>query len=45
MALDYIPAQVPIVGDVLSVVLQMVTFGVLSFCLSMIVVYCGVVIY
>lgn len=32
--LDYVPAVVPLVGDVLSTILQMTTFGVLCFCLS-----------
>jgi hypothetical protein len=30
-----VPAKVPLVGGVLSTVLQMSTFGVLCFCLSM----------
>jgi len=34
MALDYVPAKVPLVGDIFSVILQMSTFGVLTFCLS-----------
>ena len=34
MALDYVPAKVPLVGEVISVILQMSTFGVLCFCLS-----------
>lgn len=39
MALDYIPAKVPLAGDVLSVVLQMSTFGLLSIFLSKIDTY------
>lgn len=34
MALDYLPAKVPVAGQVIGVVLQMSTFGVLCFCLS-----------
>jgi hypothetical protein len=29
-----LPAKVPLVGEVLSTILQMSTFGVLCFCLS-----------
>jgi hypothetical protein len=35
MAVDYVPAKVPLAGKVLSTTLQMSTFGVLCFCLSM----------
>ncbi|KAH7095077.1 hypothetical protein FB567DRAFT_20056 [Paraphoma chrysanthemicola] len=34
MAVDYVPAKVPVVGQVISVILQMSTFGVLCFCLT-----------
>jgi hypothetical protein len=34
MTLDYVPAKVPVFGDVLSIVLEICTTGVLSFCLS-----------
>jgi hypothetical protein len=33
--MDYVPAKVPRVGEVLGTILQMSTFGVLCFCLSM----------
>jgi hypothetical protein len=32
--LDYVPAVVPVPGQVVSVVLQMATFGVLCICFS-----------
>ncbi|KAH5072928.1 hypothetical protein HBH95_161340 [Parastagonospora nodorum] len=32
--LDYVPAIVPRVGDIISTILQMTTFGVLCFCLT-----------
>lgn len=34
MAQDYIPAVVPVPGQVISVVLQFSTFGVLCVCIS-----------
>lgn len=34
MILDYVPAKVPLAGEVLSIILQMSTFGVLCVCLS-----------
>lgn len=33
--MSYVPAKVPLVGAVLGTILQMSTFGVLCFCLSM----------
>ncbi|KAF2827431.1 hypothetical protein CC86DRAFT_290120 [Ophiobolus disseminans] len=39
MALDYVPAMVPVAGKTVNVVLQMVTFGVLCFCLIILVIY------
>lgn len=34
MAQDYVPAQVPRVGDIISIMLQISTFGVLAVCIS-----------
>lgn len=34
MALNYVPAVVPVPGQILSIVLQMSTFGVLCVCFS-----------
>ncbi|KAF2033239.1 hypothetical protein EK21DRAFT_59092 [Setomelanomma holmii] len=39
MAVDYVLAKVPLVGEVLSTILQMSTFGVLCFCLIILIIY------
>lgn len=38
MTQDYVPAQVPRVGDVISIMLQISTFGVLAVCISKIII-------